>query len=394
MSHSFRTRTNDQAGPIIWFCILAVTCLLLALFRNITWLVVPFIAATILYYMLLPMVTYAMSRGLTRSRAVQTVTVLLLLAVAIVTMTLGPYVSSAARSWRTELPKYAKSGAQLAVTVKTSLQKSLPFSHKSTATPKLPRGTTEADDLEQKVADWTSNYSGNLVLEVLRWIPSLILIPYLTYFFLLDGPRFKKFLVRAIPNAFFEKALYLFFRVDDQVRRYFQGLMALTALDTVAFTIGLWVLGFPVPFFFGLMASVFAWLPYIGSALGCFVLVIVAATKSPDNPTLAYETVLVFFTVRTLDGFLFMPMTVGRSLSMHPLLTVVMILVGGAVGGVPGLLIVLPLLGVVMVAGQIIGQLLSDERILARHHYARTLHRHRARLDLLPPGRADHETRV
>jgi len=67
---------------------------------------------------------------------------------------------------------------------------------------------------------------------------------------------------------------------------------------------------------------------------------------------------------------------------MHPLVTVLMILLAGAVAGIAGLLLVMPVLGVVMVAGQIIGELATDERVLARHRHARLLRRKRARADL------------
>ena len=81
--------------------------------------------------------------------------------------------------------------------------------------------------------------------------------------------------------------------------------------------------------------------------------------------------------VRLLDDFFFMPMTVGRSLHLHPLLTVIMIFVGGAVAGISGLMLVLPLLGVVMVLGETVGQVVNDPRLQARHSHARRL-RHAA----------------
>ena len=58
--------------------------------------------------------------------------------------------------------------------------------------------------------------------------------------------------------------------------------------------------------------------------------------------------------------------TLGKSLNIHPLLTVLMIFVGGAVAGVPGLMLVLPVLGVVMGLGETSGQLLTDPRLRAR----------------------------
>jgi predicted PurR-regulated permease PerM len=80
--------------------------------------------------------------------------------------------------------------------------------------------------------------------------------------------------------------------------------------------------------------------------------------------------------VRLLDDFVFMPLTIGKSLNMHPLLTVLMIFVGGAVAGVPGLMMVLPVLGVIMVLGETIGLLVTDPRLRARHAHERAL-RHR-----------------
>ncbi|MDX9944854.1 MAG: AI-2E family transporter, partial [Azonexus sp.] len=78
----------------------------------------------------------------------------------------------------------------------------------------------------------------------------------------------------------------------------------------------------------------------------------------------------------------FMPMTIGKSLKMHPLLTIVMIFVGGAVAGIPGLMLVLPVLGVVMVLGESAGMMLTDPRLHARHAYAQRLQQRSVTQDL------------
>jgi predicted PurR-regulated permease PerM len=75
-------------------------------------------------------------------------------------------------------------------------------------------------------------------------------------------------------------------------------------------------------------------------------------------------------------------MTIGRSLHMHPLLTVLMIFVGGAIAGVAGLMLALPLLGVAMVLGTTIGEVYTDPRLKARHAFARRLRDEQAMRDL------------
>jgi predicted PurR-regulated permease PerM len=391
------------AGPIVWLGIITVTCLLLLVFQTILWMVLPILFAVVFYYLLSPWVNLAISKGMTRSRSVLLVTVALWIVVIAVGIAVEPKISSAIRGIRNGAAEdYIKAGSDLVNKARATLYEKFsvfpppkppqpprfggaPLGEISgTTAPTLaPIPQTTDDVLKKDVADWTQRYSGGVALELLRWVPSLLLVPYLTYFFLLDGPRFKRFLVQAIPNAFFEKTLYLFYRVEDQLRRYFRGLLLLTALDAFCLALGLWFLGLDAPFILAGLAAVMAWLPYLGSIAGCLMVVVVAHHDAPANVWLPYESIGLFILVRLCDDFIFLPLTVGRSLRMHPLITVLMILLGGAVAGISGLLLVMPVLGVVMVVGQIIGELLTDERVLARHRHARELRRLRAQADLV-----------
>jgi len=376
------------SGPLVWFGIILTTCLLLLLFQTALWLVMPILLAIVCYYIMSPWVNLAMSKGLTRSKAVFIVTLLLCVFLVAIGLIIGPKISTAIHDWHDKGNAYVSDGEKLITDAQTTLAKYLPFIHH--IAPKTGVGIvggeipqlTPNEDFKDTVVKSLNDHSSDIALELLHWIPSLLLVPYLTYFFLLDGPRFKRFLVQAIPNAFFEKTLYLFYRVEDQLRRYFQGLLALTALDASCLGIGLWILGINAPFFLATVAAVLAWLPYLGSIVGCVMVLLVAAHDAPAAPWLPYEAVGLFILVRLLDDFVFLPLTVGRNLRMHPLVTVLMILMGGAVAGISGLLLVMPVLGVVMVAGQIVGELITDERILARHRHARELSRLRAKTDL------------
>jgi predicted PurR-regulated permease PerM len=127
---------------------------------------------------------------------------------------------------------------------------------------------------------------------------------------------------------------------------------------------------------------VLAWVPYVGSILGGLLVVLVAATDFPADPSMAYWAIGLFGLVRLLDDFLYMPMTIGKSLELHPLITVLMIFAGGAVAGISGLMLVLPVLGVVMVIGETIGIIVSDPRLMARHRHARALRQRQASADL------------
>src|SRR5690606_29171979 len=107
--------------------------------------------------------------------------------------------------------------------------------------------------------------------------------------------------------------------------------------------------------------------------IGCLIIVLVCVVQVAEPGWLVFWSVILFCAVRLLDDFLYTPLTIGRSLSVHPLVTVLMIFAGGFAGGVTGLLLVMPLLGVAMVLGEIFGQVWFDTRLRARYHLSQQL---------------------
>ncbi len=368
-----------HSGPLAWCAILAGTCVLLFLFQKILWLVVPFLFGLIIYYLLFPLQQRLVLGGMTRDTSATLVSAAVFLLAALLGVLTFPWLGSHLASWQESGTRYIEGGLGFVAETLAWLERNFAFAAKAHLSQQL---TEQISGLGDRLV---SNYLGDIALTVAAWLPSLMLAPFLAFFFLRDGWRFKKFLSRAVPNAFFERTLYLLDKVDHTARLYFQGLIKLTLLDTVCLALGLWVLGVSAPLLLGLLTAVLAWVPYIGSILGCLLVVMVAATDYPGDASAAYGAIGLFILVRLLDDFVFMPLTIGRSLKLHPLLTVVMIFVGGAVAGVAGLMMVLPLLGVVMVLGETLGDVVTDPRLRARHTFARRLRQQAVTSDL-PPG--------
>ena len=99
----------------------------------------------------------------------------------------------------------------------------------------------------RKIAEFGGTYLQEHLTDALlgaaAWLPSLLLAPFLAFFFLRDGRRFLKFLGDAVPNAYFERTLYMVERVDNTARAYFQGLLKLTLINTLCLAAGPWRAG-------------------------------------------------------------------------------------------------------------------------------------------------------
>jgi len=373
-----RTGTSRylSTGPLVWAATIACTTLLLVLLKQALWFVVPFLLAIILYYALFPAVRRLTLAGMEREKSAAIVAgVFFVVAVLAMVPTL-PWLAAQAVSGEEAVQRYLAGGQALLDRTLLMLESQFAF---------LKRVDFHTQ-LGNKIAQFTGSHAQDqltdTILSAAVSLPGLLLAPFLAFFFLRDGRRFLKFCTDAVPNAYYERTLYMVDRVDATARAYFQGLLKLTALDTICLGIGLFVIGLPNAFALGLMAAILAWVPFVGSVIGCVIVVLVAATDFPSEPWVVYASVALFLFVRLLDDFVFMPLTVGRSLHMHPLPTVVLIFVGGAVAGITGLILVLPLAGVTMVIAGTIGGIVNDPRLRARNTFANALRARRITADL------------
>ncbi len=374
--HIFVNSGDQGAGPVVWTGIVLATCLLLVLLEHSLWLAIPFTFGIILYYILLAPMQRLIRAGVGQDAAAIIVGggFFTLLTLAIV---LGfSWASVPADSVQNLMGRYMNGGLAFINNTLALLEGEFP------SLEQLHLGQVITQRYTAFTETFVQKHLAGVLVTAAGWLPSILLAPFLTFFFLRDGVRFKKFLARAVPNAFFERTLCLLHEVDQTARRYFEGLLKLTILDTAVLAFGLWAIGVSSPLQLGFIAAILAWVPYVGSIAGCILVVVVAATDAPSSPLVAYYAIGVFIAVRMLDDFVFMPLTLGRSLQIHPLITVLMIFIGGSVAGVPGLMLVLPLLGVVMVVGETLGRVITNPRLRARHRNAMALRVKQASIDL------------
>jgi predicted PurR-regulated permease PerM len=360
-------RPFPQPGVITLLTTIMSTCLLLFLFQKIIWLVVPLLLALMLYYCLRPVVAALVIRGVRHKTAAQFVWLLLQLITIAIFFEMVLLVPAKTGTWQSGFGRYLAGGQNLLKKTAETIEQMAPVF-------KSMKLDEQVDLLAQQ---FTDRFSGRnllpVALQLLKLLPSLLLIPYLAYFMLNDSTRLKKYIIKSVPNAFFEKSLLLFSRLDASLLSYFQGLILLTLLDTACLAGGLEIFGINNAIWLGLASAVLAWIPYLGSIIACIVVVVVAATDFPDKYWVAYACLVLFLIVRTLDDFIFVPLTIGRKLHVHPVLSILTLFLGAMVAGAAGLVLALPLFGVVAVICETASQVVTDRRLKARYRAARQL---------------------
>jgi predicted PurR-regulated permease PerM len=369
--------------PIIWVAVIGGALGSILLLKAVAWLAFPLILAVVLYYLVQPLLQKLQLAGVTPGQALGIFLGAATVLTVIFSILVLPKMLGFLADFQNQIPTYWERLQSVLRDNLLALEDRFAFAKKA----RLADGMEE--QLNVFLAGSGKEYVADVALFLLHWLPSLLLVPFLTFFFLRDGTAFHRLVLRAVPNAFFEKTLLLFDRMDAQMRAYFRGMFGLTMLDTVSLGLGLWFLGkgpgifgFWDAMFLGLICAIFAWVPYIGSGIGGILAVATVAVKAPQSSGLMLAVVFLFLGVRLLDEFIYTPMTVGRALRMHPLVTVMMIFSGGMLGGVYGLLLAMPLLGIFTVLGQMFAEIWFDPRLRARYQARGMLEKRLASKDL------------
>lgn len=173
---------------------------------------------------------------------------------------------------------------------------------------------------------------------VFEWI---LLVPMFLYFFFKDSSRIGNKLMEAIPNPIFEKTYVLFSHFNTKFGEYIIAKFVEAAILGTLVTLGLWVIGFPYPFILGFIAGVTNILPYIGPLIGIIPAIGIALlSKDPDVSMWAMVT--VYAVANLIDTILVFPLLVSKIVNLHPIIVVVSIIVGSQLGGIVGMIVIIP----------------------------------------------------
>lgn len=364
------------SGPLVWIVTIAITTLLLVASAKALFLVVPFLIAIILHYILAPIVHSLELRGISRETAAALVAGGVALLGIAVMIPASSWLVGQSVSSEEALGRYIEGGRVLLDRTLAALEKEFGF---------LQRMDFHAE-VGRKAAEFGGTFMQvqlpQMLLKAAAQLPALLLAPFLAFFLLRDGHRFLRTIISGVPNAFFERTVYMFDNVHQKARSYFEGLLKLAAVDAVLYTIGLWLIGVSGAVILGILAALMSWIPVVGTAIACVMIVLAAAAAFPSDPWVVYASITMFLVVRLLDTFVIMPMTVGRSIQIHPLPTVLMLFIGGTVAGIPGLVLALPLAAVVSTIVGTVGAVIDAPRLRARHRFAKALEARRINIDL------------
>ncbi len=190
-----------------------------------------------------------------------------------------------------------------------------------------------------------------LVPNVLAFLGDLVLVPFLLFFILKDGPVLRKSLIAWAPNRYFEFVLNLLHKMDRQLGNYLRGKLLTTLVVAVLSTAALWLLGVDSYLVLGVVAGLANLIPYLGPVFAT-VLAVAVSMLSGDPLSTGLAVIAAFIVVQLIDNLALNPLVVARNVELHPVTVLLVVIIGGKFFGVLGMLLAIPAAAILKVAAR------------------------------------------
>lgn len=194
------------------------------------------------------------------------------------------------------------------------------------------------NDIIKSLSKYISDGAMNAIGVSLNAISMIVVGFSAAIYFLIDMKRIregiKKFLKLRSNKAYRYVQL-----LDHEMTNYFDGFFKIVLITLFEYTITFYIIGHPNALLLGFLAAVATLIPYFG---GIITNCIACITAFVISPALFIRTIIAFFILSNIDGYVINPFVYGKTNSVHPIIVILSVFAGGILGGVVGIIISLP----------------------------------------------------
>lgn len=238
----------------------------------------------------------------------------------------------------------------------------------------LPQFNAKLDVLQESFAKWFAENFGVNARKTTEWVNSartdlttlsaervgntismlgnalviLILIPVYVFLILYYQPLLVNFVHQFVGDDHTKDVGHVLGQTKSLLKAYFAGLFIELIIVSVLNSIGLIVLNVESAILIGILGGLLNMIPYIGGIVMLGLSMLMAMLSNAD-PKYALYAAILFFVIQTFDNYFLIPKIVGSRIKINALVAVVVVIAGGAIWGIAGMFLALPITAILKV---------------------------------------------
>ncbi|ALS73960.1 hypothetical protein AUC31_01250 [Planococcus rifietoensis] len=183
-----------------------------------------------------------------------------------------------------------------------------------------------------RVTSWISTITGVIL--------SIVIVPFILFYLLKDGDKLPGYFLKLLPPRFRDDTREVLKDADKQLGAYIQGQLIVAFCIGVMVYIGFLIIGMDYALLLGALAMVTSIVPYIGPAIAITPAAIIALVTSPF---MLVKLAIVWTVVQLVEGNLISPQVMGKTMYIHPVTIIFVLLTAGSLFGVVGVILGIPM---------------------------------------------------
>ncbi|MEO6655280.1 MAG: AI-2E family transporter [Pyrinomonadaceae bacterium] len=285
-----------------------------------------------------PFKSYEIERFMPRSLAIVVAYLIVFTAIGLAISTIAPRVIDQGKEFGANLPTYG-----------TAIQQRANDLNRRFDRLRIPDEVQA--DIGKKVTDMAGYVSaavGSFVLLSVSFVPWLLLIPILAFFFLKDVNLLRLAVLRSFPAGRWRiRAEAVLQDVNSTLAAYTRAQLISCFLIGLICTIGFYLLGLKYALLLGILAGIFEFVPLLGPSVIGLIVVLTAAAS--DNPWKGLYAAVFLIVLRIMQDYVLYPRIVRNGIHLHPLAIILSVLAGEQIAGIPGVFMSIPVVAVLTV---------------------------------------------
>ena len=297
-------------------------------------IIVPFAMAGLLAVLLRPVEAWLVRRGLPKVVAISLAVFLAVGAIVGLTMVISMQIAHFADDW----PKLQKNLSDFYIDARRWIRQEYNVSY------------SKQDQYLKKAQDQTMDtLQGSGTLGVITGpLGTLLILPIYIFLLLYYRAMLIQFIIRLFSSQHTERVREVLGEIRSVIQSYVVGLVTETVCVAILNSVGLLVLGVQYAVLMGVIAAILNLIPYIGGLVATGLAVAVTFVNHPE-PSILLGVVAVFLVVQFIDNNFLVPVIIGSKVRINALVSIVGVFIGGALAGVSGMFLSIPIIAILKV---------------------------------------------
>lgn len=209
-----------------------------------------------------------------------------------------------------------------------------------------------APDQQEKIIEEQSKNTNGAIAGMgsylLGFLVDFILVLVYMFLFIHSRSHLKKFIIMLVPRQSVSNAEDAITNIQKVTQQYLVGLSLMIVCLWILYSIGFSILGLKNAFFFAILCGLLETVPFVGNLTGNLLAALMAITQG-GGMNMVIGILIVYALIQFFQTYLLEPLVVGAEVNINPLFTIIVLVIGELIWGIPGMVLAIPLLAIVKI---------------------------------------------